>query len=85
MTPSPAEVRGRGSQLGSGPCPAGPSTPGLAFRVVPFASRYVFNMRYEFLAFVFHFECSKLIYYFSRRVINSLGVAPVVNGSELQI
>ena len=37
-----AEVRGHGSQPERGPRPAGPSTSGLGFRVVPLTSRYVF-------------------------------------------
>ena len=37
----PSEVRGRGSQPGSGPCPIGPLSSEPAFRVVPLTSRYV--------------------------------------------
>ena len=38
MTPPSPKVRGRGSQPMSGPCPAGLSTSGLGFRVVPLPS-----------------------------------------------
>ena len=37
-TPPSPKVRGRGSQPMSGPCPAGLSTSGLGFRVVPLPS-----------------------------------------------
>jgi len=44
MTLPPTEVRGRGSQLGSGPCPIGPSTSGLAFRVMSFTGAVRFSL-----------------------------------------
>ena len=75
-TPPPAEVRGCGLQPGSGPCPAGPSTSGLAFRVVPLTSRYVFFVSFLSFAIEPFLECDLPAAFVSGREMSGLSIAP---------